>query len=83
MTTAAINLTNENVLDMIATVGASEVNKALGYAISYAAIAEFDAVTIYQEHKGIDFVCIYTQGDRTFTMGGVYRPELNKYTFHS
>lgn len=56
--------------------------EALGYFVAYTAHGNFDNARIYRDRD--DLIAYYwNEGGRSFTMGGIWRPELGKFTFHS
>lgn len=59
-----------------------ELLAAIGYLSSYAIHGDFDNAVIYRDHD--DLIGFYTtSAGRRFTMGAIWRPELNKFSFHS
>lgn len=73
----------EDMKALIAEAGTTEVHKALGYAVSYGAIGQYDTVNIRRDGRGADILCVYERGEHCFVMGGIWRPERSTYTFHS
>lgn len=61
------------------------LHAALGYAMAYAAVGDYDSADIALIRGEISAVYTKGVGDlaRTFVMGGIWRPEFDAFTFHS
>mgnify|MGYP001767337524 CR=1 FL=1 len=63
------------------------LHEALGYAMAYTAVGDYDSADIALIRGEIS--AVYTKGERekgiarTFVMGGIWRPEFDAFTFHS
>lgn len=54
---------------------------ALGYALAYTAVGDYDSADIALIRGEIS--AVYRAGARTFVMGGIWRPEFDAFQFHS
>ncbi len=57
------------------------LHDGIGYAVTYAAVGNYDSADIALIRGEIS--AVYRAGARTFVMGGIWRPELDAFTFHS
>jgi hypothetical protein len=59
------------------------VEAALSYLMAYAAFGDFTETTVWLDRG--EFVAVYKdhRTGSSFVMGGIWRPELGKFTFHS
>lgn len=61
--------------------GSEAILHAIGYLTAYAIHGNYSEVTIRRDRD--DLLAYYTDGERRFTMGGIWRAEERKFTFHS
>lgn len=60
----------------------NKIHAAIGYLTCYAAVGQYETVTIATDRDN-DFVACYRNGDRRFVMGAIWDRASQSYSFHS